>query len=148
MREHRGDLWRLKADAYVITTNFSVRKDGQAVMGRGCALEAKQQWPDVAIILGALNRIEHKVHLLRVIREDRFLISYPVKFRWFEKAEMGLVVTGARDLAEIIDALEVKTVAMPRPGCGNGGLDWETVKPEIERLLDNRFIVCDYGNDV
>jgi hypothetical protein len=37
MKEAYGDIWKLgkRADAIVITTNGSVRKDGKAVMGTG-----------------------------------------------------------------------------------------------------------------
>jgi hypothetical protein len=44
MRELKGDLWKLaeqlKPDAVCITTNGSIKKNGQAVLGRGCGKEA------------------------------------------------------------------------------------------------------------
>ena len=56
MLEHRGDMWllahQLKADAVCITTNGYVRRDGSAVLGRGCALEAYKRWPSLVTILG------------------------------------------------------------------------------------------------
>ena len=39
MKEITGDLWTIKADARVIPTNGTVRRDGAAVMGRGVALQ-------------------------------------------------------------------------------------------------------------
>jgi len=30
---------------------------------------------------------------------------------------------------------------LPRPGCDNGGLDWEMVKSKINHILDERVIV-------
>ena len=42
MREIFGNLWEAECDLRVITTNPMINAKGQAVMGRGCALEAKQ----------------------------------------------------------------------------------------------------------
>ncbi len=48
MMETKADLWAVDADLRVITTNPITRKgDGAAVMGRGCAREAKQRIADL-----------------------------------------------------------------------------------------------------
>jgi hypothetical protein len=35
----------------------------------------------------------------------------------------------------------LENVLVPRPGCGNGQLDWEDVKPILLDHFDDRFIV-------
>jgi hypothetical protein len=46
-REVKGDVWPLaaevKPDTVAITTNGFVKRNGQAVMGKGCALEAARR---------------------------------------------------------------------------------------------------------
>lgn len=57
MKELVGkDLFQygLAADVLCITTNGTLRKNGAAVMGKGCALEAKKRWPGIDDILGRL----------------------------------------------------------------------------------------------
>jgi hypothetical protein len=41
VREIFENLWEVEADLRVITTNSDVNRDGAAVMGRGCACEAR-----------------------------------------------------------------------------------------------------------
>jgi hypothetical protein len=70
--------------AICITTNGFVKKNGEAVMGRGCAKQALQRYPSISFTLG--NRIVtggNKVHL-RIKEDEDFghaVYSFPVKPR-------------------------------------------------------------------
>lgn len=76
MRELRQNLWTVSADVRVISTNGSVRRDGAAVMGRGCAWEATQQYPGLAHDLGRrLTVAGNHVHLF----PQHTLVTFPVK---------------------------------------------------------------------
>lgn len=35
----------------------------------------------------------------------------------------------------MIEEKKISSIALPPLGCGNGGLDWSDVRPEIERAL-------------
>ena len=55
MKEVKGDIWKSDCDIIAITTNGVVKKNGELVMGRGIASQAKQRYPDIPKILGANN---------------------------------------------------------------------------------------------
>lgn len=144
------DLWDVEADAVVITTNGDINKAGRAVMGRGCALEAKNRYPGIdSVLAGALHTFGNHVHLLFVTEReyegevvgDVSILSFPVKRHWHEPASLDLIERSAYELAQAALDFDFDTVAMPRPGCGNGRLSWSVVKPVIEPILDDRFIV-------
>lgn len=147
MIEVKGELWDYDADVYVITTNGAVRKDGAAVMGRGCALEAKSVDPGCEYRLGARiaqsgNHCFNFGHFMKDSR-TRELWSFPVKHHWKQKADLDLIQRSAEDIVFALSLMSypVDTVVIPRPGCGNGGLDWADVRPRIESILDDRFHV-------
>jgi hypothetical protein len=144
MIEVVGNLWTYPADVRVITTNGFVKTNGECVMGRGCALEAKNQWPDIAKKLGdEIKESGNHVALLR--SNDPVLFSFPVKHKWFEKADIELIRQSAIDLRKLTKCMG--TVVLPRPGCGNGQLRWEDVKPVLEPILDDRFHVITFNKE-
>lgn len=137
----------MPCDLRVITTNGYVAKDGRAVMGRGCAREARCFFPNLDYKLGRMIR-EHGNRTMRLGRYDGIdLCSLPVKHHWRENAELELIERSVTQLVEIVDKFSYERVVMPRPGCGNGGLEWSTVKPLIEPLLNGRFIVVRYNDE-
>ncbi len=147
MKELTGDLWEVEADARVITTNGLVKKDGRAVMGRGVAKQAAERYPWLPEWLGLSLRVigNHVRMFLPNEGNATYLIMFPVKHNWWETANLDLIKRSAEELVTLIDGQFSKgvTIVLSRPGCGNGGLRWEDVKPVIEPLLDDRFVVVE-----
>lgn len=150
MREVISDLWEFPADARVVTTNGFVKKDGRGVMGRGVALQATRRYPGIDGVLGAqLSAKGNHVWILNAdepqppeFHHKNIVLSFPVKHNWWEQADLSLIVRSARELITLADVYpEWRTIVLPRPGCGNGGLSWDNVKPAIEGILDDRFVV-------
>lgn len=152
MRIQTSDIFTLPAgpeDAVCVTTNGMVRKDCRAVMGRGIALEADKRF-DLAHDLGALLRREgNKVHDMGV-RTDATtgrtmrVFTFPTKTDWRLDSDLDLIQKSARELVELVAAYRVRTCYLPKPGCSNGRLDWETqVRPVLEPILDDRFVIAD-----
>lgn len=162
MNEARGDLWEYPADYRCITTNGYVKTNGEAVMGRGCALEAAQKWPALPEVLGEMIKAggNHVYELgfatahdeVRSIRHAWNVLSFPVKHHWREKADLDLIRRSANELDAFLtqqmlwdDIADDFTVVLPRPGCGNGQLDWEDVRPILNPILDDRFTVITFA---
>ena len=147
MLEVVGDLWEFhKAGEWIaITTNGDIRKDKTAVMGVGIALQAKQRVPGLAIDLGQLllNQGNYP-YAFRIHR----LITFPVKHHWRDKADLKLIRLSAQGLVWFLDDggfdPHPKSIYLPRPGCGHGWLSWDEVRPVIEPIFDDRFIVVNY----
>ena len=143
MLEAEGDLWEYPADARVITTNGFLKKDGTLVMGRGVALQAKTRYPILPSLLGNLVALRgNVVNLVVTDHEPPIQIAtLPVKHVYWRSADTELIKKSLVDLVKLADEMEWKVVALPRPGCGNGGLSWEDVKPLLVDVLDDRFVV-------
>lgn len=148
-----GDLWSLWADAYCVTTNGDWNARRRAVMGRGVALQAKQRFPEVDLLLGHLLRKNGNVvqeighwHPFSPasIKPPTILVAFPVKHHWYERADLDLIRQSAEQLMALVEQNKWGRVLLPRPGCGNGQRDWETeVKPVLEGILDERIVVVD-----
>ena len=143
MREDIGNLWTYPADAVVITTNGFVKKNGEAVMGRGCALEAANLFPNFSYLLGNSLKISGNKSFHYWLKGVH-LLTMPVKHNWREKADLELIEKSALSLISHVDGWKFNTVVMGRPGCGNGQLNWEDVKPVLEKILDDRFMAITF----
>lgn len=158
MREITGDLWNfrpvvdgvtLRVDAVCIPTNgmYTVRNDvPRAVMGRGVAYEAARRYPGLREYLGLelKQRGNIPMSLIRAGNnpsEDPILVSFPTKNHWRNKSSLRLIARSAYRLAQKADINGWEVITLPRPGCGNGGLDWTVVKAIIGPVLDDRFII-------
>ena len=83
MKEVIGDIWDYHDQGHwiVITTNGIVKSNGEAVMGKGIALQAKQRYPDLPKELG--QSITFCGNTVRVLGRPPFsgyrLVSFPTK---------------------------------------------------------------------
>ncbi len=149
MLEQQMELWdgHSLGGAICITTNGTVKSNNEAVMGRGCALEATQKLPGIQKLLGEF--LKTKGNHLCVFEgvwttngQKMCVITFPVKHNWYEKADIELIKNSACSLAAYCSRNPTIKVFLPRPGCGNGHLDWETeVKPVIKDLLPDNVII-------
>ena len=137
MKVVSGDLWKIEVDYKGITTNGYVTKNGNAVMGRGVALQAKQMFPGIEVELGrSIILTGNHIHFL-----SKNLFSFPVKHNWWEKADLNLIKQSVQELKDTALIYTKYTFAIPLPGTGNGRLTPEEVWPLLTELPDNVIVV-------
>lgn len=138
-----GDMWTHTQDFDLIcvTTNGTIRKNGAGVMGRGNAFEATKRFPQLEAQLGKHLR-ENGNHVGFIGIK---LLAFPTKNEWHQKSDLDLIQRSCRELMEIVKR-ENCTVLLPRPGVGNGKLDWNgQVLPLLEQeLKDDRIYVIGF----
>ena len=143
MKEVIGDIWDYQADYVCITTNGYVKVNGAAVMGRGVAKQAQERFPGIEFSLGQKLRAEGNHIYLILVQNQKIIITFPVKHHWREKADLSLIKASTDQLLALATfwVEEGTSFVLPRPGCGNGGLSWEQVRPIVEVLPDNVHII-------
>lgn len=144
-KEITGDLFSNStikfADAICVTTNSIVKNTGRAVMGAGCALDAKIKFPDIDLKLGKL--IKENGNIVQIILNDpKPILSFPTKTIFWEPSKISLIEKSLRELIYLTNHNSWTKVVLPRPGCNNGGLSWlSQIKPILEQILDERFYI-------
>lgn len=140
MRECVGDLFVYPADALVIPVNWTANRNGDAVMGAGVAKQAADRRPDLPFRLGqVISDFPDDPHVCTFAAwPGKKLITFPTKRHWRNRSDINLISSMAEQLLE--DAAGMLTIALPRLGCGRGGLSWDQVRPILERYLDDRFV--------
>jgi hypothetical protein len=139
MLDVKENIWDFpKRVVICITTNGIIKKNGELVMGKGIALQAKQRFPKLPLILG--QYIKQKGNQLYYISEYN-IASFPTKHHWKDKSDIDLIQQSCFQLENFVKTYD-KYAALPRPGCENGGLNWyQNVKPTIEHILSDRVCV-------
>lgn len=131
----RGNLIEADVEALVNTVNTV------GVMGKGIALMFKEAFPDnFAAYEAACKRQEVVTGRMFVTEREallgpRWIINFPTKQHWRARTRMAWIESGLEDLKRVIGDQGIGSVALPPLGCGNGGLDWEDVRPRIEAAL-------------
>lgn len=128
-----GDLLNSKQQGLVNTVNL----DG--FMGKGIAYQFKKRFPlNYEAYVKACKNKEIDIGKVFIFEEnDKVIINFPTKANWKEKTKIEYIKLGLISLKNEIIQRNIKSIAIPPLGCGNGGLNWENVKPLIETYLSN-----------
>ena len=134
----QGDIFESKCQAIINTVNC------EGKMGKGLAYQFKKKFPEMEQdYVKVCLKGELYPGKLHIYQEKNFLIiNFPTKKKWREKSKIEYIIIGLRKLKEEIIKKGIKSVAIPPLGAGNGGLNWNEVKFEINReLLDMEDVV-------
>ncbi|MBK8674730.1 MAG: macro domain-containing protein [Bacteroidetes bacterium] len=133
-----GNILDSNAQALVNTVNT------MGVMGKGIALQFKKAYPNnFKAYEKASKNEEVKVGEMFVTLDsntttgERMIINFPTKTNWRKPSEYQFIEDGLDNLVEVINNKQIKSIAIPPLGAGNGGLSWEKVKKMIAQKLGN-----------
>jgi O-acetyl-ADP-ribose deacetylase (regulator of RNase III) len=135
MRFVQGNLIDAKVEALVNTVNTV------GVMGKGIALMFKEAFPaNFRAYEDACKRKQVKIGHMFVTENQafegpRWIINFPTKRHWRQPSRLEWITEGLQDLRRVIQDNNIRSIALPPLGAGNGRLDWREVRAEIERTL-------------
>ena len=130
-----GNLLEAKVEALVNTVNTA------GVMGKGLALQFKKAFPENnKAYEAACKRGEVQIGKMFVFEAGgivlpRYIINFPTKRHWRGASKLEYIESGLKDLVHVIVDRRIRSIAIPPLGAGLGGLDWNNVRPLIEKAL-------------
>lgn len=127
-----GNLFTSNAKVLVNTVNTV------GIMGKGIASDFKKLYPKMFEEYKQLcdtNKLNiGDLHLYKT--PNKWILNFPTKEHWRSPSKVEFIEEGLQKLVADAHKLQINDIAMPKLGCGNGGLDWESqVKPIVEKYL-------------
>ena len=131
----QGNLLEARVEALVNTVNTI------GVMGKGIALMFKEAYPEnTRAYERACKAGEVQVGRMFVTERidlvgPRWIVNFPTKKHWRHSSKMEWIDEGLEDLKRFLVSNGVHSIALPPLGSGNGGLEWQKVRPRIEAMF-------------
>ena len=126
-----GDLFSSPAQVLVNTVNTV------GVMGKGIALEFKKRYPEMFLQYKE-QCDKHKLVIGKLMlwyEPDHWLLQFPTKEHWRNPSKLEYIEKGLMAFVRKYADYNISSIAFPKLGCGNGELDWNDVKPLMEKYL-------------
>ena len=149
IKQKKGDILQSDAVCIVIPVN------SVGVMGKGLAHQFKKAYPGVyerykyacrknVITPGSITfeqmgyRSGVKAYDANAIPQVAILAA--TKNHWRNPSELHWIIEILKNLGTAIDEGKIQSLAVPRIGCGHGGLRWAVVKPLVFATLGTKPI--------
>ena len=133
-----GNILESNAQALINTVNTV------GIMGKGIALQFKKAYPNnFSAYQNACKKGDIAIGKLFITKDrnlnsgEKIIINFPTKKDWRKSSEYSFIEEGLDNLVQIIEQQDIKSIAIPPLGAGNGGLEWEKVKKMIEQKLNS-----------
>lgn len=133
----QGNILESDTEAIVNTVNTV------GVMGKGIALQFKELYAaNFLLYEKACKNDEVNLGKMFVtepnqLTNPKYIINFPTKAHWKQKSSYEIIDLGLVDLVRVIKEKSIQSISIPPLGCGNGGLDWNNVRPMIEKKLES-----------
>jgi O-acetyl-ADP-ribose deacetylase (regulator of RNase III) len=141
-----ADILDSDADALVNPVNCA------GIMGKGLAKSFKERFPwclkpyknacsKKELVLGnpLLIKPPQECNLFNLGQPA--IILFPTKNHWRDKSKIEWIEDGLVNLHGSYKTWGLSSIAMPKVGCGLGGLKWESVQLIMENLFVNETLI-------
>ena len=133
------NFWKQPNTLVLVTTNNVCSSYGNLVMGAGVALQAKYKIPELPQLMSKYCGQDYGL----VVFPEYSIGCLQTKRHWKDKSPPDLVQFSLQTLALTAHVHSNWLFYLPKPGCGMGGLDWESeVAPICWKILPDNCIVC------
>lgn len=129
-----GTVFNAHVKTFVNTVNCA------GIMGAGIALEFKLRYPEMfKDYVEKCKNKQMKVGIPRIYEysKDVWIMNFPTKGHWRFPSKIQWIEEGLKYFAENYKKRNIESIAFPKLGTNNGGLDWEEVKILMEKYLNN-----------
>ena len=129
-----GNMFESPAQVLVNTVNTV------GVMGKGIALIFKKVYPDMYknYRYYCENKQFEIGNLYLYKTPGKWILNFPTKINWRSPSKIEYIEQGLKKFVASYKEKGIKSIAFPKLGCGNGGLNFEThVKPLMDKYLSN-----------
>ena len=146
-----GDIFLSELQTLTVTVNL------QGVMGKGLALRAREQFPDVYVEYEKACRAKKitterpyiykreesiveeltdlKPHRVNIKNPMKWFLLFATKRHWRTNSRIEDIENGLRWFQENFKKEEIQSLAISALGCANGGLNWADVGPLMCKYL-------------
>lgn len=109
------------------------------VMGKGLAHAFREKYPSMfAAYKNLCDNKQFDVGQLWLWRgSNQWILNFPTKKHWRNPSKIEYIEKGLEKFVANYEVRGIREISFPRLGCGNGGLQWELVKPVMEKYLDS-----------
>lgn len=128
-----GDIFQSKAQTLINTVNCV------GIMGKGIAAEFKKQDPEMFkdyVVRCERSEVKPGIpYLFKGLMFTHQIINFPTKSHWRAASRIEDIEKGLKILSAKYKEWDIKSIAIPPLGCGNGQLLWESVGPLIYKYV-------------
>lgn len=137
-----GTVFNAPVKTFVNTVNCA------GVMGAGIALEFKLRYPEMFNDYAQKCTNKYmKVGIPRIYEysDKVWIMNFPTKGHWRFPSKIQWIEQGLKYFVENYKKKNIESIAFPKLGTNNGGLNWEEVKILMEKYLrdlDISIYIC------
>jgi len=111
-------------------------------MGKGIAVGFKERYPQMYKLYQSFCKagaVPGEVFPYYDRDTDVVIYNLMTQRHWTTPATIEAIEQSVRTMMEMLQDIQIKTVGIPKIGCGLGGLNWDDVRPTLDELS------CEHG---